>query len=70
MEAKKRWVKGRGKLDEVVEVDAFLSEIEVVCRKHNLSISQPDDHGAFIVEKLNVNSLNWLLEADYDARTL
>ena len=41
----------------------FLEEIDEVCRKHGLSISHEDGHGAFIVEKYNESNIDWLFEA-------
>lgn len=53
----------------VPEVDAFLDEIEVVCRKHGMSISHEDGHGAFIVERFHEFFVEWLRNAD-DARAV
>jgi FAD/FMN-containing dehydrogenase len=49
-----RWIQRggdyRGKFEDSPEnVEAFLKEIAEVCRKHGLSISHEDGHGAFIV---------------------
>lgn len=52
-----------------VEVDMpkrmrdFLEEIKSVCKKHNLSISHEDGHGAFIVDDYDEFNINWLFNA-------
>jgi hypothetical protein len=45
------------------KVEEFLQEIEEVCRKHNMSISHEDGHGAFIIEKFDEFNIKWLKEA-------
>ena len=45
------------------KVDVFLSEIDTVCKKHRLSISHEDEHGAFIVTDYNVVCREWLNSA-------
>lgn len=63
----KRWVNRlRGDAD-VPEIDAFLADVEAVCRKHGLSISHEDGHGAFEVEVLDEDNIAWLHNA-HDAR--
>ncbi|QXN69904.1 hypothetical protein MAWWA_93 [Bacillus phage vB_BspH_Mawwa] len=42
------------------KVEKFLEEIEKVCRKHNMSISHEDGHGAFIIEKFDEFNISWL----------
>lgn len=44
-------------------VEQFLKEIENVCKKHNMSISHEDGHGAFIIEKFYESNIKWLKEA-------
>lgn len=45
------------------KVEEFLQEIEEVCRKHNMSISHEDGHGAFIIERFDEFNIKWLKEA-------
>jgi len=45
------------------KIDTFLKEIETVCKKHNLSISHEDGHGAFQVEKFDKDNIEWLMNA-------
>lgn len=59
----KRWSGAANERVEVPEVDAFLAEIEAVCRKHGMTISHEDGHGAFLVEPMSERNLEWLREA-------
>lgn len=63
----KRWVNRLMANAEVPEIDAFLADIEAVCRKHGLSLSHEDGQGAFEVEALSESNLEWLNNA-CDAR--
>lgn len=51
-------------LNELMEMPErmknFLDEIESVCKKHNLSISHEDCHGAFIIEDYSSENIEWL----------
>ena len=51
-----------------LEIDSFLNEIEQVCRKHGLSISHEDVHGAFVIQKLSEENISWLKEASREAK--
>lgn len=42
-----RWVYRLKEKRVVPEIDAFLADIEEVCKKHNLDIGHEDGHGAF-----------------------
>lgn len=48
---------------ELSNVDAFIKEIEEVCRKHDMSISHEDGHGAFIIELYDEYNIEWLKSA-------
>lgn len=63
----KRWVRRLNREQRVPEVDAFLSEIEAVCKKHGMSISHEDSHGGFEVETFDGENIKWL-KAAADAR--
>lgn len=52
------------KILKAIEVEKFLQDIDLVCMKHNLSISHEDRHGAFIVEDYNKRNIVWLFNAD------
>lgn len=41
----------------------FLKDVDEVCKKHNLSISHEDGHGAFLIERYNKNNIEWLFNA-------
>lgn len=46
------------------KVKQFLKEIEEVCKKHNMSISHEDGHGAFIIERYDEFNIKWLRQAE------
>ena len=48
------------------EIEEFLSEIEDVCKKYDLSISHEDREGGFLVQKYKESNINWLKSADKD----
>ena len=58
-----RWNRKEHKDVEVPRIDNFLEEILSVCKKHNLSISHEDWHGAFIIEEYSDKLSQWLNEA-------
>ena len=41
----------------------FIEDIDLVCKKHNLSISHEDYHGAFIIEEYDEGNIKWLSHA-------
>ena len=50
---------------------AFLEDLADVCKKHGLSISHEDEHGAFLVTEFDKSALEWLCSAvrqDFDGR--
>lgn len=49
--------------EQIVRRSAFLVELEVLMRKHNVSISHEDGHGAFILVDFNEDNLEWLSDA-------
>jgi hypothetical protein len=51
-----------------VEVEAFLEEIEAVCRRHGFSISHEDGNGAFRVERFSRYLMEWLTAAIDDTK--
>lgn len=58
-----RWNCKLQKEVEAPDIDAFLADVEAVCRKHNLSIGHEDGHGAFEVEALDEFNIKWLKNA-------
>lgn len=69
----RRWVKrgsrsGSYEPEESTEaVDAFLEEIEAVCRKHNMSIGHEDTGGSFIITTpVDEEHIGWLNEASWE----
>lgn len=45
------------------KIDAFLAEIEQVCKRHRMSIAHEDSHGGFIIEPFDAKNIEWLNEA-------
>ena len=50
-------------LNKSEEMKEFIDEIIKVMKKHNLSISHEDSHGAFIIEKYDDYNIRWLKNA-------
>lgn len=59
-----RWQSGRpwggGQTIPMPQVDEFLSDVLAVCRRHKMSISHEDGHGAFLVVPFNEQCADWL----------
>lgn len=47
---------------------AFKREVVEVCRKHGISISHQDNHGAFMLEELSEDLIRWFMQARPDVR--
>ena len=45
------------------DIDAFITDIVDVYKKHNMSISHEDNHGAFEIKRYSQNNVNWLNNA-------
>jgi hypothetical protein len=58
-----RWNTHLSKTTDNPVIDAFLSDIVAVCKKHKLSLSHEDGHGAFEVTRYDDNKSEWLLAA-------
>lgn len=65
----KRFRSRQGDWIESPKIDTFLLEIESVCRKHNLSLSHEDYHGAFEVTEFDETFVDWLKDA-HDERSV
>ena len=64
MKNQKVWDVYVGDLVEMPEeMQAFLTDIEVVCREHGLSLAHEDEQGGFLVEELNERNLRWVAGA-------
>ena len=59
----KRWNSHARDMVEDPAIDEFLAEIVDVCKRHGMSISHEDNHGAFIVESFSDRNASWLLHA-------
>ncbi|MEC2236639.1 hypothetical protein P9G78_17870 [Bacillus subtilis] len=40
-----------------------LKEVEAVCKRHNMTFSHEDCHGAFIIENYSEENMKWLASA-------
>lgn len=47
----------------VPEADTFIEEVLAVCKKHGMSISHEDHHGAFEIIAFTDEAAEWLREA-------
>lgn len=61
-----RWKGQLGNFGENPAIDAFMDEIEAVCRKHRMSISHEDQHGAFEIVEYSQDCMEWLRAAHDD----
>jgi 16S rRNA U516 pseudouridylate synthase RsuA-like enzyme len=53
-----RWSKvSSSYIESPQNVEDFLAAVEELCRKHRLSITHEDGHGAFIITDLNKNNI-------------
>ena len=59
----KRWNSSRGQNVTNKRIDEFLLDIEAVCRRHDMSLSHEDSHGAFIVVPWADSYMKWLYDA-------
>lgn len=60
----KRWDADAGKfIESPQDIEAFLDDIEAVCRKHGFSIGHEDGHGGFEIEPLSDSNIEWLRNA-------
>ena len=41
----------------------FIEDIDLVCKKHNLSISHEDWQGSFLIEEYDEGNIDWLFNA-------
>jgi hypothetical protein len=49
------------------EIDRFIDEVVEVCRRHGLSISHEDHHGAFEITEISETKIEWLKKC-HDSR--
>lgn len=59
-----RWMTRRKENGDTPAIDLFIEEIIAVCKKHGMSISHEDGHGAFVIENEdNERNFDWLRDA-------
>lgn len=58
-----RWSHEKSHDHENLKVDAFLVEINEVCKRHGLSISHEDSHGSFMIDNYSGELADWLMAA-------
>ena len=49
-------------------VQEFLIELATLYKKHNLSLSHEDHHGAFVIEENTDNNAKWISNASINIR--
>jgi hypothetical protein len=60
----KRWDCTKNIKVECSDIDAFIEDIIVICKKHGMSIAHEDGHGAFQIEVSSETNFDWLRAAD------
>ena len=58
-----RWHNRRNEKVELPAIDAFLVEVDDVCRAHGFSISHEDGFGSFIIETYADSDSEWMSNA-------
>lgn len=48
------------------EIRSFLIEYEELCRKHNITLSHEDGHGAFLIDDFSESNIEWVSQASDD----
>ena len=59
----KRWNTKHNKNLKNEDIDDFLEDIVEVCKRHKLTISHEDAHGAFKIESFNKYNIAWIKNA-------
>lgn len=59
----KRWKTIEHREVENEKIDAFLTEVIEVSKRHGLSIGHEDNHGGFLVHKFSQDNADWLMNA-------
>lgn len=56
-------------MKEITEetITTFLNELEGLYRKYDLSLSHEDTHGAFIIERFDLENIAWVRAAQRTA---
>ena len=66
MTAKERWISQKKAFGFAPDIDEFIKDIAEVCKKHNMSISHEDGHGAFLINEFDMMNIAWLNDAHDD----
>lgn len=51
-------------IETPVEMDSFFNDLDIVFKRHNMSISHEDTHGAFIITEYDDDCVDWLRMAN------
>ncbi len=62
----KRWDERTQQRVERPEIDAFLSDLVAVYRRHGFALEHEDGQGAFVVRKISDEAVAWLMDAMAD----
>jgi hypothetical protein len=60
--SKERWVRREKEHRVVPEIDAFLADINEVCKRHGLYIHHEDDQGAFEIVECDSGGLEHAID--------
>ena len=47
------------------EIKDFLSDVEKIYKKHNMSISHEDRHGSFVINRFKQEDLEWIKDFSF-----
>ncbi len=68
MTTKLRWNSNKGGHVGKPRVDAFITEVIEVSKRHGLAISHEDHGGSFRVTELDEEHIEWLQDANDDTK--